>query len=130
MRVVQAAPATRWQMPARPLTTSRAARIERLALFVTTVVACLGVWLVYAEQLRTATGCSVASSTAAVRSPASCVNLTTVTQAAELAPALTMFPEAAERTADPQVQVIPLGWGPGVTSPKSRSVGMGAGHAG
>lgn len=117
MRVVQAAPATRWQMPARPLTTSRTPRIERLALLVTTVVACLGLWLVYSEQLRTSASCTgidtsigtgsdtssntVTGTTPATarRSQASCVNLTTVTQASELAPLLTTFPEAAERTA-------------------------------
>ena len=101
MRIVQAAPPTRWQTPARPITTSRAARIERLALFVTTAVACLGLWLVYSEQLRSTAGCSVTSTAAATagRPPASCLNLTTVTQASELTPLLTMFPEAAERTA-------------------------------
>ena len=113
MRVVQATPATRWTMPTRPITTGRAARIERLALVVTSAVACLGLWLVYSEQVRTATSCSAlsvgAASGSTPRRPApsgpgstsqsACLNLTTLTQAADLAPALTMFSEPAERTA-------------------------------
>ena len=87
MRVVQAASVTRWKIPARPIATGRAARIERLALLITTAVACLGLWLVYSEQVRTATTCI------------GCINLTTINRPADIAPALTMFAEPAERSA-------------------------------
>jgi cell division protein FtsW (lipid II flippase)/cell division protein FtsI/penicillin-binding protein 2 len=100
MRVVKAARTSRWRLPAHARGDSRAAFIERLGLGVTTATLLLGMWLAYFGQTRTTGACAVPSPDAKAPSTApACVNLATVRNSGDLAPALRHIGDAAEREA-------------------------------
>ena len=93
MRVVKAAPVRRWRLPVERPSTSRAARVERLGLAVTSAVVLLGLALTFAGQASEFSSLKPALESGRV------VDLHAMNGRHELVPLLTMFPEPAERIA-------------------------------
>src|SRR6185503_10909286 len=95
---VAATPAARFRLRTAKVTDTRSPRVERLGLAAVSLVIGLGLWLAYAQQAHSVAGCR-AEGAASPSTAAPCVNLNTLRRASDLAPALRVFSEPAERTA-------------------------------
>lgn len=110
MRVVQASPAPRPRVYLRGRLHSRASRVERLGLVATSAVVLLGVALAYTGQTSELDTMQRGLSTRGI------VNLATLENGLDLAPALRSFSEPAEREAVAREVFRRIQPGPGALS--------------